>query len=62
VTARPLNLLPRRKNQLDWFVKVFSQHGNSLEAGQFVMTGTVTGLPRPSRPMSPNRILGCSEL
>jgi len=35
---------------LDWFVNVFSQHGGNIEVGQFVMTGTVTGLhaPEPS--------------
>jgi 2-keto-4-pentenoate hydratase len=31
-------------NVLDWFVNVFSQHGGSIDAGQFVMTGTMTGL------------------
>jgi 2-keto-4-pentenoate hydratase len=38
-------------NVLDWFVNVFSQHGSSIDAGQFVMTGTVTGLhaPEPSQ-------------
>jgi 2-keto-4-pentenoate hydratase len=37
-------------NVLDWFVNVFSQHGGSIDAGQFVMTGTMTGLhaPEPS--------------
>jgi 2-keto-4-pentenoate hydratase len=34
-------------NVLDWFVNVFSQHGGKIEAGQFVMTGTVTGLHAP---------------
>jgi 2-keto-4-pentenoate hydratase len=37
-------------NVLDWFVNVFSQRGYNIEAGQFVMTGTTTGLhaPEPS--------------
>jgi 2-keto-4-pentenoate hydratase len=36
---------------LDWFVNVRSQHGDGIEAGQFVMTGTMTGLhaPEPSQ-------------
>jgi 2-keto-4-pentenoate hydratase len=39
-------------NVLDWFVNMFSHHGGNIEAGQFVMTGTVTGLhaPEPSHP------------
>jgi 2-keto-4-pentenoate hydratase len=38
-------------NVLDWFVNVRSQHGGGIEAGQFVMTGTMTGLhaPEPSQ-------------
>lgn len=37
-------------NVLDWFVNVLSLHGGAIEAGQFVMTGTMTGLhaPQPS--------------
>lgn len=37
-------------NVLDWFVNVCSQRGYNIEAGQFVMTGTTTGLhaPEPS--------------
>ena len=35
-------------NVLEWFVNVFSQHGGNIEAGQFVMTGTVTGLHAPA--------------
>jgi 2-keto-4-pentenoate hydratase len=31
-------------NVLDWFVNRLSQHGGELQAGQFVMTGTTTGL------------------
>jgi 2-keto-4-pentenoate hydratase len=34
-------------NVLDWFVNVFSQRGYDIEAGQFVMTGTMTGLHAP---------------
>ena len=34
-------------NVLDWFVNVFSRHGGSIESGQFVMTGTVTGVHAP---------------
>jgi len=34
-------------NVLDWFVNVFSQRGNNIEAGQFVVTGTMTGLHAP---------------
>lgn len=33
-------------NVLDWFVNMFSQHGGEIAAGQFVMTGTTTGLHR----------------
>ena len=38
-------------NVLDWFVNVFSERGGNIDAGQFVMTGTVTGLhaPEPSQ-------------
>ena len=37
-------------NVLDWFVNVFSHRGGNIEAGQFVMTGTMTALhaPEPS--------------
>jgi 2-keto-4-pentenoate hydratase len=37
-------------NVFDWFVNVFTQRDCNIEAGQFVMTGTVTGLhaPEPS--------------
>jgi 2-keto-4-pentenoate hydratase len=31
-------------NVLDWFVNRLSQHGGEIQAGQFVMTGTTTGL------------------
>jgi 2-keto-4-pentenoate hydratase len=43
VLSNPLNVL-------DWFVNVFSRDGGTIEAGQFVMTGTVTGMhaPEPS--------------
>ena len=36
---------------VDWFVNVRSQHGGGIEAGQFLMTGTTTGLhaPEPSQ-------------
>ena len=34
-------------NVLDWFVNVLSRNGGSIEAGQFVMTGTVTGVHAP---------------
>jgi 2-keto-4-pentenoate hydratase len=34
-------------NVLDWFVSVLSRNGGSIEAGQFVMTGTVTGVHAP---------------
>jgi 2-keto-4-pentenoate hydratase len=34
-------------NVLDWFVNVLSRDGGSIEAGQFVMTGTVTGVHAP---------------
>jgi len=38
-------------NVLDWFVNALSQHGGEIEAGQFVLTGTMTGLqaPEPSQ-------------
>jgi 2-keto-4-pentenoate hydratase len=38
-------------NALDWFVNMRSQHGGEIEAGQFVLTGTMTGLhaPEPSQ-------------
>jgi 2-keto-4-pentenoate hydratase len=29
---------------LDWFVNRLSQDGGEIQAGQFVMTGTTTGL------------------
>jgi 2-keto-4-pentenoate hydratase len=37
-------------NVLDWFVNMLSQHGGEIKVGQFVMTGTMTGLhaPEPS--------------
>ena len=31
-------------NVLDWFVNRLSQDGGEIQAGQFVMTGTTTGL------------------
>jgi 2-keto-4-pentenoate hydratase len=40
VLGNPLNVL-------DWFVNVLSQQGGEIEAGQFVMTGTATGLHAP---------------
>ena len=41
VLGNPLNVL-------DWFVNAFSQNGGTIEAGQFVMTGTMTGLHAPA--------------
>jgi 2-keto-4-pentenoate hydratase len=36
-------------NVVDWFVNALGSHGRTVEAGQFVLTGTMTGLhaPRP---------------
>ena len=40
VLGNPLNVV-------DWFVGAFGAHGRTIERGQFVMTGTMTGLHAP---------------
>ena len=51
-------------NVLDWFVNVFSQQGGSIDAGQFVMTGTRVAeahLPRRVTPKTTSRQLHEAE-
>ena len=40
VLGNPLNVV-------EWFVSAFGAHGRTIEKGQFVMTGTMTGLHAP---------------
>jgi 2-keto-4-pentenoate hydratase len=40
VLGHPLNVV-------EWFVNALGEHGRAVEAGQFVLTGTMTGLHAP---------------